>query len=132
MESSVIGGLVIRMLVSLRKAWETAIDLRPSLVKIERNPQFASIVPPKEMIVLVTLETKVGNAAGMINLALPYLTIEPIIPKLCERYYYSLIRKTDKGVVGSTILDLDISAEVYFEGARLTLCDLGRLQKAAS
>jgi flagellar motor switch protein FliM len=47
MESSVIGGLVIRMLVSLRKAWETAIDLRPNLVKIERNPQFASIVRPR-------------------------------------------------------------------------------------
>ena len=131
MESSVIGGLVIRMLVSLRKAWETAIDLRPNLVKIERNPQFASIVPPKDMIVLVTLETKVGNAAGMINLALPYLTIESIIPKLSARYYYSFIGKTDKGVVGSAILDLDIPAEVYFDGARLTLCDLGRLQKGS-
>jgi flagellar motor switch protein FliM len=130
-ESSVIGGLVIRMLGYLAEAWQNVIDLRPRLVRMERNPQFASIVPPNEMIMLVTLETKVGSATGMINLAFPYLTIEPIIPKLCAQYYYSEFRKTGKGVGRATTMGLDISAEVYFEGVRLTLCDLGRLKKGS-
>jgi flagellar motor switch protein FliM len=69
------------------------IDLRPRLGQIETNPQFAQIVPPNEMVVLVTLETKVGDVEGMMNFCIPYLTIEPIIPKLSAQYVYSSMRR---------------------------------------
>ena len=45
------------------------------------------------MVVLITLETKVGDVEGMTNFCIPYLTIEPIISKLSAQYWYSSIRK---------------------------------------
>jgi len=48
----------------MREAWTQVIDLRPRLSQIETNPQFAQIVPPTEMVVLVTLETKPANVEG--------------------------------------------------------------------
>ena len=45
------------------------------------------------MVVLITLETKVGDVEGMTNFCIPYLTIEPIITKLSAQYWYSSIRK---------------------------------------
>lgn len=92
-ELSVIEGIIVRILGNLREAWSTVIDLRPRLGNIETNPQFAQIVPPNDMVVLITLETKVGDVEGMTNLCIPYITIEPIISKLSAQYWYSSIRK---------------------------------------
>ncbi len=91
-EASVMEGIIVRILGNLREAWSQVIDLRPRLGQIETNPQFAQIVPPNEMVVLVTLETKVGEVEGMINFCIPYLTIEPIISKLSAQYMYSSVR----------------------------------------
>jgi flagellar motor switch protein FliM len=92
-EMSVIEGIIVRILGNLREAWASVIDLRPRLGQIETNPQFAQIVPPTEMVVLVTLETKVGEVEGMMNFCIPYITIEPIIPKLSAQYVYSSMRR---------------------------------------
>ena len=80
-EQSVMEGIIVRILANMREAWTQVIDLRPRLGQIETNPQFAQIVPPSEMVVLITLETKVGDEEGMMNFCIPYLTIEPIISK---------------------------------------------------
>ena len=92
-ELSVMEGIIVRILGNLREAWSTVIDLRPRLGAIETNPQFAQIVPPNDMVVLITLETKVGDVEGMTNLCIPYITIEPIISKLSAQYWYSSIRR---------------------------------------
>ena len=76
-EYSVMEGIIVKILGNLREAWTQVIDLRPRLSQIETNPQFAQIVPPTEMVVLVTLETKIGDVEGMMNLCIPYLTIDP-------------------------------------------------------
>jgi flagellar motor switch protein FliM len=101
-EASVIEGIIVRILGNLRESWATVIDLRPRLGQIETNPQFAQIVPPSEMVVLVTLETKVGEVEGMMNFCIPYLTIEPIISKLSAQYWYSSVRR------GTTTENLNI------------------------
>jgi flagellar motor switch protein FliM len=92
-EMSVMESIIVRILSNLREAWATVIDLRPRLGNIETNPQFAQIVPPNDMVVLITLETKVGDVEGMTNLCIPYITIEPIISKLSAQYWYSSIRR---------------------------------------
>jgi flagellar motor switch protein FliM len=93
-EQSVMEGIIVRMLGNMREAWSSVIDLRPRLGQIETNPQFAGLVPPTEMVILVTLETKVGEVDGLMNFCIPYLTIEAIISKLSAQYLYSSVRRT--------------------------------------
>jgi flagellar motor switch protein FliM len=89
-ELSVMEGLIVRINGNLREAWSGIIDLRPMLANIETNPQFAQIVPPNDMIVLITLETKIEDVEGMVNLCIPYVTIEPLLGKLTAQYWYHL------------------------------------------
>lgn len=93
-EQSVMEGIIVRILANMREAWTQVIDLRPRLGQIETNPQFAQIVPPTEMVVLITLETKVGDEEGMMNFCIPYLTIEPIISKLSSQFWFSSVRRS--------------------------------------
>ena len=104
-EHSVMEGIIVRILGNMREAWTQVIDLRPRLSQIETNPQFAQIVPPSEMVVLVTLETKVGEVEGMMNLCIPYMTIEPIVSKLSAQFWYSSVRR------GATTENLNILKE---------------------
>lgn len=93
-ERTVVEGVIVRMLGSLREAWTNVIDLRPRLANVETNPQFAQLVPPTDMVVLVTFDVRIGEVEGMMNFCIPYLTIEPIMPKLSAQYWYSGIKKT--------------------------------------
>ncbi|MDY6967300.1 MAG: flagellar motor switch protein FliM [Spirochaetota bacterium] len=117
-ELSVMEGIIVRILGNLREAWSNVIDLRPRLGNVETNPQFAQIVPPNDMVVLITLETKVGEVEGMTNLCIPYITIEPIISKLSAQYWYSSIRKGASDENAATIqnrlenVELMIVAEI--------------------
>ena len=117
-ELSVMEGIIVRILGNLREAWSNVIDLRPRLGNVETNPQFAQIVPPNDMVVLITLETKVGDVEGMTNLCIPYITIEPIISKLSAQYWYSSIRKGASDENAATIqnrlenVELMIVAEI--------------------
>ncbi len=92
-ELTVIESIIVRIMGNLREAWSNVIDLRPRLGNMETNPQFAQIVPPNDMVVLITLETRVGDVEGMTNFCVPYITLEPIINKLSAQYWYSSIRK---------------------------------------
>ncbi|PIE04673.1 MAG: flagellar motor switch protein FliM [Spirochaetales bacterium] len=104
-ERAVMESIIVRILGNMREAWSQVIDLRPRLGQIETNPQFVQIVPPTEMVVLVTLETKVEEVEGMMNFCIPYLTIEPIISKLSAQYWYSSVRR------GTTTENLNVLRE---------------------
>lgn len=121
-EQSVMEGIIVRILGNLREAWSQVIDLRPRLGQIETNPQFAQIVPPTEMVILVTLETKVGEVEGMMNFCIPYLTIEPIISKLSAQYMYSSVRS------GATTENLNILKERLSTIDVATVAEIGSVQ----
>jgi flagellar motor switch protein FliM len=117
-EQSVMEGIIVRILGNMREAWTQVIDLRPRLGQIDTNPQFAQIVPPTDMVVLVTLETKVGEVEGMINFCIPYITIEPIIGKLSTQFWFSTAHRAGTSE-NLTVLkdklesvDIDVIAEV--------------------
>jgi flagellar motor switch protein FliM len=93
-ELSVMESVMASILGNLRAAWSNVIDLMPRLGNLETNPQFAQIVPPNDMIILITLETKIGDVEGMCNLVIPYITIEPVLEKFSAQYMYGL--STDK------------------------------------
>ena len=117
-EQSVMEGIIVRILANMREAWTQVIDLRPRLGQIETNPQFAQIVPPSEMVVLVTLETKVGEEEGLMNFCIPYITIEPIISKLSSQFWFSSVRRSSTtqymGVLKEKLstVDMDVVAEI--------------------
>ena len=131
-EQEVMEGVIVRILANMREAWTQVIDLRPRFQQIETNPQFASIVPPNEMVVLVTLETKVGEEEGMMNFCIPYLTMEPIIGKLSSQFWYSSVRKSSTTQYLSTIKgqinDVDMDMVADFGSINLPIRDVLALQ----
>ena len=110
----------------MRDPWKNVADIEPFLERIETNPQFAQIIAPNDMIAIVTLNLKIGDVEGFMNVCLPFSTVEDIMDKLNTKYWYStmkesndedysqyveaMIRRVDapvKGVLGNSIITVN-------------------------
>ena len=92
-ELAIVERIIIQMLNLMREPWENVIAIRPRLEKIETNAQFAQIISPNEMVALVTLNARVGDVEGMINICIPHMVVEPIVSKLSTRFWFSTVEK---------------------------------------
>ncbi len=66
----------------LATGWANAVELNIEVQRVESNPQLVQIVPPNEVVILVSFELTMGKTRGMINLCIPFNTIERIGTKL--------------------------------------------------
>jgi len=57
-------------------------DIAFRLKKVEANPLRFYIVPPNEVTVLICIEIKCGGCSGMLNIAIPWPVLEPVVHKL--------------------------------------------------
>jgi flagellar motor switch protein FliM len=80
----------------LREPWENVVDIHPRLERIETNSQFAQIISPSEMIAIVTINIKIGEVEGLMNICLPYITLEPVMDKLNTKFWYSSMTERDE------------------------------------
>jgi flagellar motor switch protein FliM len=75
-EQRLVGRIIRLALEQVQRAWENVVALRLEIDRTESNPQIVQIVPPNEVVVLVGLELTMGKIRGMMNLCIPYNTIE--------------------------------------------------------
>jgi flagellar motor switch protein FliM len=69
-------------LEELRRAWQNVLPLELSVVRVESNPQLVQIVPPNEVVILIGFELTLGELRGMMNLCIPFNSIERMADKL--------------------------------------------------
>lgn len=80
----------------LREPWKNVVEIHPRLERIETNCQFAQIISPSEMIAIVTINICIGNVEGLMNICLPFLTLEDIMDKLNTKYWFSTMKNKDE------------------------------------
>ncbi|WP_457922375.1 hypothetical protein, partial [Phocaeicola vulgatus] len=59
----------------LKEAWSEIIEINPFLTELEVNPQFLQMISPNETVVVISLNTTIGDTNGMINLCLPQVVL---------------------------------------------------------
>lgn len=93
-ETIIMERIFSRALESLQEAWKTVLDLNPRLEALETNPQFMQIASANDTIALISLSTKIGDTTGMVNLCIPHVVIEPIMPRLSVHHMFVTHKKT--------------------------------------
>ena len=91
-ELSIIEKIMVICVRLLREPWKNVLDLNPVLERVETNPQFAQIIAPTEMIAIVTLNVKIGDVEGLMNICLPYFTLGSIMDKLNTKFWFSTMQ----------------------------------------
>ena len=88
-ERVILEKIFVQFVQLLVEPWQNVVELDPMLEKIETNSQVVQIISPNEIIALVTLNIKIGNVAGMMNICIPHLVIESIMDKLNTKFWFS-------------------------------------------
>ncbi|GAA4088966.1 flagellar motor switch protein FliM [Nocardioides kongjuensis] len=76
-EDGVIRGLVERLLGEMRYALDGIVTLEPNVTGIEYSPQFAQVASAADVMVVVTLELKIGERAHRVSVCLPFSGLLP-------------------------------------------------------
>ena len=96
----------------LREPWGNVCEIHPKLERIETNSQYAQIVSPTEMIALITMNIKVGDVEGLMNICLPFMTVESVMDRLNTKTWYSNLQGRDETVYSDTIEMLISKAQI--------------------
>ncbi len=78
----------------LRHAWENVLPLKLSVERVESNPQLVQIVPPNEVVILISFEIILGEMRGMMNMCIPFNSIERISGKLTSNNWATYGKST--------------------------------------
>lgn len=96
----------------LREPWQSVISITPRLERIETNSQFAQIISPSETIAIITINLKIGEVEGLMNVCLPFGVLESVMDKLNTKYWFSTMQDKDANSYGEAIESLISKAQI--------------------
>ncbi|MBX2852023.1 MAG: flagellar motor switch protein FliM [Phycisphaeraceae bacterium] len=102
-EMRLVGKILDRAVAGLKEAWANVKEINFSVTDTESNPVLVQIVPPNEVVVVVSFELKMGNRAGTMSLCIPYNVIEPLIEKLSNQTWAAYKRQSRDTKVRNTL-----------------------------
>ena len=131
-EQTIIEKILVMFAQLQREPWKNVIDITPVLNHLETNPQFAQIIAPNEMVAIVTLNIKIGDVEGMMNLCLPFLTLEDIMDKLNTKYWYSTMQEQHdenyEMYIESLIRKVSVPVKAVLGTSTISVSDFTNLQ----
>ncbi|MEW6723383.1 MAG: flagellar motor switch protein FliM [Bacillota bacterium] len=102
-EQTVVQRVLMGFFANLREAWKNIIELRPRLETIETNPLFTQVVPANEIVVAIVFRAKIGDHTGTINFCIPFIAIEPVLPRLTAHNWFAAAQR-EQGPAGRAAL----------------------------
>ena len=103
-EDAVMRRFVNSAMERFKESWSNVTPMNPVLEATESNPQFTQIVPPNDMVVVVTMNTKLGEVEGLMNICIPYLVLEPVMSKLTTTFWVAASASKDESGVHAEII----------------------------
>ena len=131
-ELTIIQKILVMFTQLLREPWKNVVDISPVLSRLETNPQFAQVIAPNDMIAIVTLNMKIGDVEGFMNVCLPFFTLEEIMDKLNTKYWFSTMQENRsenyEEYIESLIRKVDIPIRAVLGRSTISVNDFVGLQ----
>lgn len=131
-ELTIIQKILIMFTQLLRDPWKNVVDINPVLQRLETNPQFAQVIAPNDMIAIVTLNMKIGDVEGFMNLCLPFFTLEDVMDKLNTKFWFSTMQENRdenyEEYIETLIRKVDIPIRAVLGKSTVSVSDFMNLQ----
>lgn len=131
-ELSILEKIMVILTQLMREPWKNVIDISPLLSRLETNSQFAQVIAPNDMIAIVTLNVKIGDVEGFVNICLPFFTLEDIMDKLNTKYWFSTMQENHdenyENYIEALIRKVDIPVKAVLGKSTISVSDFMNLQ----
>jgi flagellar motor switch protein FliM len=92
-ENSVLKNIADRILEHFQEAWEQVDHLNCHINNFETNPQLVTIAPSSETMLVLNFPVVAKSFEFTILLCFPYFMMEPVLKKLLNQNYMTLLKK---------------------------------------
>ncbi len=131
-ELTILQKIMVMFTQLLREPWKNVIEISPVLSRMETNPQFAQVIAPNDMIAIVTLNLKIGDVEGFMNICLPFFTLEDIMDKLNTKYWFSTMQENHsenyEEYLESLVRKVNVPIKAVLGKSTITVNDFMNLQ----
>ncbi|MBP5198098.1 MAG: flagellar motor switch protein FliM [Lachnospiraceae bacterium] len=131
-ELIILQKVLVMMTQLLREPWKNVLDIAPVLSRLETNPQFAQVIAPNDMIAIVTLNMRIGEVEGFMNVCLPFFTLEDVMDKLNTKYWFSTMQENHdenyEEYIESLIRKVNIPVKAVLGKSMISVADFANLQ----
>lgn len=130
-EQTIVSKVVRIALEKMEESWRPIHDVSMELVRSEINPQFAAIVPPSDVVIIITFEVELETAIGSMTMCLPYATIEPIRSKLLASFQTERLEVDHAWVarLKERLFETSVEMKIRFGDSKITGNQLLRLKE---
>lgn len=92
-EQAVLRGIIEHSLSDLRNAWRAIADLNFKYSRLEVEADFVQIAPSSEIVIVVSLDVKIGPGGNtyLMNLCFPTFALEEVLAKLNRQQVTSTV-----------------------------------------
>ncbi len=94
-EQSILEGVLRLILHDLRQSWQTVTTLDFSIQNYETEPQLLQILAPNEAVVAISIEVRIGDSTGMMNLGIPSIVVKMLRQKFDQQWSVRKSQSTD-------------------------------------
>ena len=85
-EQSILDGLFRIILHDLKLSWQAVANLDFTIETHETEPQLLQILAPNEAVVAISMEVRIGENSGMMNLGVPSIIIKMLRQKFDQQW----------------------------------------------
>ena len=125
-EQTILGGLFRIILGDLKQAWNPVTQIDFSIETYETEPQILQILSPNEAVVAISMEVRVGETAGMMNIGIPSMVVKALRDRFNQQWMMRSRESTqqDQSRILSLIRSSQVDLEVCLTGPRMQMRDL--------
>ena len=131
-ELRLVRKITTKFLAELKRAWANVLELNLEVERVESNPQLVQIVPPNEVVVLISFELAINDVRGMMNLCVPFNSIERISNRLTANnwgnYGRSAATEESIGQIGRRLDHANVELVVTLAESTISTKDLIELR----
>src|SRR3984893_14715286 len=125
-EQSVRDGLFRITLHDLKSAWHAVTPLEFAIESYETEPGLLRILAPNEAVVAVSMEVRIGDNSGMMNIGIPSIVVKMLRHKFDQQWSVRKSQSTEKEQ--ARVLRLTRSAHIRLDsrlsGPAMSVADL--------
>ncbi len=125
-EQSILEAVYRIILHDLKDSWRQVTNISFSIESHETEPSLLQFLAPNEAVVAISLEIRIGESAGMMNIGIPSIIIKMLRQKFDEGWSNrrSAASEDERARVLRLIRPAKINIDARLEGPTLRLQDL--------
>ncbi|HBA84884.1 MAG TPA: flagellar motor switch protein FliM [Verrucomicrobia bacterium] len=84
-EMSISSDIMEVIVAELKSAWAGIMDISFTVQSYESNPEYIQLATSEAQVLSVTLDLRMGEITGVLNICYPYQMVQPVLDRLSSR-----------------------------------------------